>query len=410
MGKISPVAAKYIVKAEIITTGVVEKPDIIGAVFGQTEGLLGADLELRELQKSGRIGRIEVKLTTRGGKTSGIIELPSSMDKAETAIVASALETIDRIGPCEAKVKAISVEDVREVKRKYIIDRAKGILKDMLMTGPDSQEILEEITDSVRQAELTFYGFGKLPAGPAVASSDEVIIVEGRADVLTLLRNGMKNAVAIGGNKISKDVLDLSKKKIVTLFVDGDRGGDLIVKEFLMLADIDYVAKAPDGKEVEELTKKEIHKALRGKEAAEQVRKNLDVTLEKRPGRLVSRTTSSRTTGGRTMSRRTPAPPKEIVLSDEKKESFKKLLDDLVGTKGAYLLRDAEILGKVPTIELGRYLEILKADTVVMDGSVTRRVVGICKNHGVDLIVGKRAEAGLTGTNVVTLKDLEGGK
>jgi len=395
MGKISPVAAKYIIKAEIVANGVVEKPDIIGAVFGQTEGLLGPELELRELQKSGRIGRIEVSLKTRSGKTDGVIELPSSMDKAETAIIAAALETIDRIGPCEAKVKAVAVEDVRERKRKYIIDRAKNILKDMLMKGPDSQELLEEVTEAVRQAELLTYGPSKLASGPAVDSSEELIVVEGRADVLNLLRHGIKNVISIGGNKIPREVIELSKSKVVTLFVDGDRGGDLIIKEFLMAADIDFIARAPDGKEVEELSKKEIHKALRGRETAEQVRANLGVTLEaaspKRQGRKTKKEVSE----------------KAIRLSKEKKEQFKKLLDDLVGTRGAYLLRDSEILGKVPTVELGRYLEILKADTVVMDGSVSRKIVGICRNHGVGLIVGKTAESGLKGSAVVTLKELE---
>ena len=406
MGKISPVAAKYIVKAEIVTTGIVEKPDIIGAVFGQTEGLLGSELELRELQKSGRIGRIEVRLSTKNSRTSGVIELPSSMDKAETAIVAASLETIDRIGPCEAKVKAISVEDVREIKRKYIMDRAKTILKNMLMSGPDSQEILEEITDSVRQAELVTYGASKLPSGPGIETSEEVLIVEGRADVLNLLRNGIKNVISIGGNKIPRDIIELTKRKIVTLFVDGDRGGDLIVKELLMSSDLDFVTKAPDGKEVEELTKKEIHKALRGKETAEQMRKNLDVSFEgtAASNKHVKEAPSRR----RSPVRRTRT--QEVKVSDEKKESFKKLLDDLVGTKGAYLLRDSEILGKVPTVELGRYLEILKADTVVLDGTVDRRIVGISKNHGVGLIVGKDAESGITGVTVLTLSDLAGEK
>ena len=411
MGKISPVAAKYIIKAEIIATGVVEKPDIIGAVFGQTEGLLGPELELRELQKSGRIGRIEVNLKIKSGKTDGVIELPSSMDKAETAIIAAALETIDRIGPCEAKVKAVAVEDVRERKRKYIIDRAKNILKDMLMKGPDSQELLDEVTEAVRQAELITFGRSKLAAGPAIDTSDEVIVVEGRADVLTLLRHGIKNVVSIGGNKIPNEVIALSRSKVLTLFVDGDRGGDLITKEFLMAAEIDFVARAPDGKEVEELSKKEIHKALRGKESAEQVRKNLKVSLEKGATRRTIRTTRTTRT---TKTAKTEKPARKSAVKEtssrlpkDKKEQFKKLLDDLVGTRGAYLLRDSEILGKVPTVELGRYLEILKADTVVMDGSVNRKVVGICRNHGVNLIVGKDSEAGLRGVKILTLKDLE---
>ncbi len=398
MGKISPVAAKYIVKAEINAKGVVEKPDIIGAVFGQTEGLLGSELELRELQKSGRIGRIEVHMETKNGRTLGTVELPSSMDKAETAIIAAALETIDRVGPCEARVKVVSVEDVRERKRKYIMDRAKDILKDMLMKGPDSQEILEEITEAVRQAEVTFYGPGKLPAGPAVDSSEEVIIVEGRADVLNLLKHGIKNVISLGGNKLPKEIIKLSKEKVVTLFVDGDRGGDLIIKELLMSAEIDFVAKAPDGKEVEELTQKEILKALRGKEPAEQVRENIGVTLEE-PAEKPRR-----------KEQRRAAPKKKASLKAEEKEQFKKLLDDLVGTRGAYLLRESEILGKVPTVELGRYLEILKADTVVMDGEVTRRIAEICKSHGVERVVGTSADGDFRGIEVLTKKDIGGNK
>lgn len=400
MGKISPVAAKYIIKAEIVASGVVEKPDAIGAVFGQTEGLLGPELELRELQKSGRIGRIEVSLKTRNGKTTGIIELPSSMDKAETAIIAAALETIDRVGPCEAHVKAVAVEDVRERKRKYITDRAKNILKDMLMKGPDSQELLDEVTEAVRQAELVTYGREKLPAGPAVESSEDVILVEGRADVLTLLKHGIKNALALGGNKLPKALLDLSRSKTLTLFVDGDRGGDLIVKEALMLTEIDFVAHAPDGKEVEELSKKEIHKALRGAEPAEQVRKNLKVSLENpRRGRQIREKRTDKR-----------APIKTSRLSADKKKKFKKLMDDLIGTRGAYLLKDAEILGKVPIVELGRYLEILKADTVVMDGKVDRRIAGICNKFNIVTIVGKGVESGLKDIHVITPEDLEGDK
>jgi DNA primase len=443
MGKISPVAAKYIVRAEIDATGVVEKPDIIGAVFGQTEGLLGAELELRELQKSGRIGRIEVRMDTKNGKTRGVVELPSSMDKAETAIVAAALETIDRVGPCEAKVRAIAVEDVRETKRKYIMDRAKNILKEMLMKGPDSQEILGEVTESVRQAELLEYGPDRLPAGPAIDSSEEVIVVEGRADVLTLLRHGIKNVIAIGGNKIPRTIVDMSAKKVLTLFVDGDRGGQLIVKEFLMISDVDFIAFAPDGKEVEELTKKEIHKAIRTREPADQVRSSLGVLQESSPSKILEakkeaeagaeaesgpeqasepeagleeaqeteapakpmENQGDRFQRGR-FQRREPPAPSRMKLSQERKDLFRKLIDDLVGTRGAYLLREAEILGKVPIVELGRYLEILKADTVVMDGKANRRVAIICRNHGINTIVSKETESGIMGMNVFTLEDL----
>ncbi|MBI3036661.1 DNA primase [Candidatus Woesearchaeota archaeon] len=282
MGKISPVSAKYIIHSTIQIDGVVDRPDVIGAVFGQTEGLLGADLELRELQRSGRIGRIEVDTEIRSGKTSGAITVPSSLDKAETAIIAAALEIIQRIGPCNAKLKVESIEDVRVSKRGYVIDRAKELLKTMVDTVmPDSGELAEEVSKAVRVMEVVEYGTDRLPAGPAIAESEEVIVVEGRADVLNLLKHGFKNVIGMNGTSVPPSISELSKKKVLTAFVDGDRGGDLILKELIDVAEIDYVTKAPDGKEVEELEKKEIHKALRARVVPEQLRLERAERIEK---------------------------------------------------------------------------------------------------------------------------------
>ena len=278
MAKISPVAAKYIVHASIKIEGIVDRPDVIGAIFGQTEGLLGADLELRELQRSGRIGRIEVNVSTSSGKTEGEIIIPSSLDKTETAIVAAALEVIQRIGPCNAKVEVNNIEDVRISKRQFVIERAKALLKDLTeRTLPDSQELADEVAQSVRMMEAVTYGRERLDAGPAIEESDEIIIVEGRADVLNLLKHGFKNAIALNGTSVPQTIKDLTRKKTSTVFVDGDRGGDLIIRELLGTAEIDFVSKAPDGKEVEEITKKEIHKALRGRVTAEQCKLDLGI-------------------------------------------------------------------------------------------------------------------------------------
>ena len=277
MAKIAQVAAKYIIHAKINIDGVVDRPDVIGAIFGQTEGLLGADLELRELQKSGRIGRIEVNVDTKSGKTNGEIVIPSSLDKAETSIVAAAVEIIQRIGPCNAKIQVSNIEDIRISKREAVINRAKELLRDLMYNSmPDSQELSEEVSQSVRVMEIVEFGREKLSAGPGIAESDEVILVEGRADVLTLLKHGFKNAIALNGTSVPQTIIDLSKEKTMTVFVDGDRGGMLIVQELLSSAELDYVCRAPDGKEVEELAKKEIHKALRSRITAEQAR--LDIS------------------------------------------------------------------------------------------------------------------------------------
>ena len=273
MGKISPVSAKYIIQANIEIDGIVERPDVIGAIFGQTEGLLGTELELRELQRSGRIGRIDVRTEIKSGKTSGEIIIPSSLDKAETAIIAAATETIQRIGPCNAKVRILNIEDVRISKRNYVIERAKELLQNLTQNFmPDSQELTDKVSESVRMMEVVEYGKDRLPAGPLIDGSEDIIVVEGRADILNLLKHGIKNCIALNGTSVPETIKELSRKKNVTLFVDGDRGGDLIIKEMTAVAEIDYVCKAPDGKEVEEITKKEIHKALRGRVAIEQIK------------------------------------------------------------------------------------------------------------------------------------------
>jgi len=234
MGKISPVSAKYIVHSFINIEGVVDRPDIIGAVFGQTEGLLGNELELRELQRSGRIGRIEVNIETKAGKTSGSIIIPSSLDKAETAIVGASLETIQRIGPCNAKVRVQRIEDVRISKRSYVLERAKELLRTLTDSVlPDSQEMTDEVAQSVRMMEIKEYGKDRLAAGPAIDESDEVIVVEGRADVLNLLKHGFKNVIAMNGTNVPQTIIDLSRKKEITVFVDGDKGGELIIRELL---------------------------------------------------------------------------------------------------------------------------------------------------------------------------------
>ena len=225
MGKISPVAAKYIVTASIEIDGVVDRPDVIGAIFGQTEGLLGSELELRELQRSGRIGRIEVNVDTRTGKTKGELIVPSSLDKAETAIIAAAFEIIQRIGPCNAKIRIQKIEDVRISKRNFVVERAKELLKNLMDTGmPDSQELADEVSHSVRVMEIQEYGRDRLPAGPGIDEAEDVIIVEGRADVLTLLKNSIKNVIAMNGSVVPQTIIDLSKKKEVTAFMAGDRG------------------------------------------------------------------------------------------------------------------------------------------------------------------------------------------
>lgn len=433
MGKISPVSAKYIVHAFIQIEGVVEKPDVIGAVFGQTEGLLGSELELRELQRSGRIGRIDVDIEVKNGKSQGYIIVPSSLDKAETSLIAAAVETIQRIGPCDAKVKVEKIEDVRVNKRSFVLDRAKELLKSMNDDVlPDSQEITDQVSTSVMMAGIIEYGPDRLPAGPDVGTADELILVEGRADVLALLKNGFNNVIAMNGTSMPASIKDLCKGKSITIFVDGDRGGDLIIKELSGIADIDFVAKAPDGKEVEELAKKEIHKALRGKIPFEQFKTENTHSATQHferneyPRRQPTQRYGSNNTGYSSNSYNRPRPSfsgnyerrgfdrgprQEFVrtnnfrrgIGSEEKAMFKKMSDELIGTHGSCILDSSKnLLGKVPVTELEATLRSLRSGVyaVIIDGIITPELASIAERVRVRYLVGNSSKVSPEETRV----------
>ncbi len=254
------------IKAKLSADGIVDKPDVVGAIFGQTEGLLGDELDLRDLQKSGRIGRIEVDVQSKNGKSEGIVLVSSSLDQVETAILASALETIDRVGPCKAGMRVLGIEDVRISKREQVVERAKELLNDLIKQSKGkSSDLTESIRQSIQVEEITTYGKDHCPAGPAVKDSEAIIIVEGRSDVLNLLRAGVKNAIAVEGTNIPETVQELSRERVATAFVDGDRGGELILRELFQVAEVDFVARAPRAHEVEELSAKQLTKCLRNK-------------------------------------------------------------------------------------------------------------------------------------------------
>ena len=390
MGKISPVSIKYNINAEIRLSGLAERPDVIGAVFGQTEGLLGDDLELRELQKSGKIGRIEVTLTKKDRKTFGTIIIPSSMGKSETALVGAAIETIDRVGPSESKIRVKSIKDVRQSKRDYVMKRAKVLLRELIESQPDVKEMKLEVSEDVRIGDVEHYGDDKLPGGPDFDTSDDVIIVEGRADVVNLLRYGIKNTVALNGAKLPRSLPDLVKGKNITLFVDGDRGGDLIIKNLTKEINIKLVTKAPDGKEVEELTQKEIITALRGKTKTTTSRtsKTSRPTRDTKPARRTSR-------------RSTVSLPKDT-------SNLKNLKEEIVGDGAALILDERlQTLGRVPVKELASTLEDIDgAHAIVMDGKTNAAIIKAADSAEIKYIIADKKPTRDTAVQVYSGADL----
>src|SRR2546422_1184930 len=408
---IDPSTTKYLIQARLEAEGIVEKPDVVGAVFGQTEGLLGEELDLRDLQKSGRIGRIEVDVQSKKGRSEGTILIRSSLDQIETSILAAALETIDRVGPCKATIKVDKVEDTRVTKRNKIIERARSLLSSMVEESKTSgSDLLDEVRQSVQVSEIVSFGAERLPAGPNVTDSDAIIIVEGRQDVLNLLRSGIKNAIAVEGTNVPKTIQELSKERALTAFVDGDRGGDLILKELLQVAEVDFIARAPRGKEVEELTQKQIMKCLRNKIPADQyvemyglsgqVYKAESEFPEPKPAAGPQPRAEPRPEfrpeprePREPREERPPAPltPTTKVLNP-KLEKYRDILLQLGGSSTARLLDEGDgVVTEVPVRELVETLKTAKQTrAVVFDGINTQRILDIASEMNMHSIVGTK--------------------
>jgi len=338
--------------------GVVEKPDVVGALFGQTEGLFGPELDLRELQKSGRIGRIEISLESKQDKTTGKINIPTSLDRVSTAIIAASIESINRVGPCQATVTLNKIEDIRDARRRVIIDRAKEVLRKWTVeTMPGTDEIFREVSEMLRVARVEKYGPEDLTAGPDIESAKKIVVVEGRADVINLLRAGIQNVIALEGAKIPETIIKLCREKEATAFLDGDRGGDLILKELKQVTKLKYVARAPRGKEVEDLSFEEIKVALKERVPIEIPK----VKKQQRRKKLV---------------------PKQIA------ETAK----ELEGTLEAVLLdKDMKKVERLPVGELAEKLQGMKdIDTVVFDGVITQRLVDIAAEQNINYLVAAR--------------------
>ena len=306
------------------------------------------------------------------------------------------------------------------------------MLKNLTETSlPDSQELSYEVAQSVRMMEVTDFGRDKLSAGPAIEESDDIIIVEGRADVLVMLKHGFKNVITMNGTSCPQTIKELTKKKETTVFVDGDRGGNLIIRELLSVADLDFVCKAPDGKEVEELTKKEIHKALRGKITAEQAKLDLGIDntgalKEEAPStrqnfrsndRRSSRSNDKRQERPQTkfQSRSQGVAPSNSVnrvtaraksLSADEKKVLKQTMEDLFGTRGACIFDNKmNILGKVPLSELSTTIKSLSGGVyaLALDGSIDLDLVKLVQKLGISHLVGTGSKVkAAQGVNVIT--------
>lgn len=397
---------KYHVKLKFEVDGMVEKADIIGAIFGQTEGLLGPEMNLNELQKVSKVGRIEVNVDSRSNIAKGDAVIPMSTDISTAALIAAAIESIDKVGPFQAKFVLVGIDDIRAIKKKIIVDRAKRIVQDWATkTISEGEEMLKDVYDASKPGKLTAFGKAQLACGSGVFDSDWIILVEGRADVINLLRAGFDNAIAIEGAKIDESIIKLTEGKRIVAFLDGDRAGDLILKELLGLVKIDKVLRAPDGREVEECTPLEIadilreavsHTAVAPHPRSSVTQRLQDTKFDYRKDRDEAESVSH------SYGERTPRIPsrdgKEIFQAEQNSEMLMKVKDifsEINETLEAVLLDDSmRILVKMPVSDIVKQLGVSEGGKfLVLDGIVTQRLIDVADRAAIEFIVGHRTTA-----------------
>jgi DNA primase len=399
---------KYHVKLKFEVDGLVEKADIIGAIFGQTEGLLGPEMNLNELQKVSKVGRIEVNVDSRSNMAKGDALIPMSTDISTAALIAAAIESIDKVGPFQAKFLLVGIDDIRAIKKRIIVDRAKKIVQEWATkTISEGEEMLKDVYDASKPGRLTAFGKAQLACGTGVFDSDWIILVEGRADVINLLRAGFDNSIAIEGAKIDETITKLTEGKKVVAFIDGDRAGDLILKELQGLVSIHKVLRAPAGREVEELTPLEITEILKeiisptttieGKQGttiprqvqiAEEQPEGPEFKLQRRGEKRESQDMIAE------INHHISSTQKTINTEDtpEVLSAVKELYPQINETLEAVILDSSmRTILKLPVSDLIKKLNGTEgASILVLDGIITQRLVEAANKIGIEYIIGHR--------------------
>ena len=399
---------KYHVKLRFEVDGLVEKADIIGAIFGQTEGLLGPEMNLNELQKVSKVGRIEVNVDSRSNMAKGDALIPMSTDISTAALIAAAIESIDKVGPFQAKFLLVGIDDIRAIKKRIIVDRAKKIVQEWATkTISEGEEMLKDVYDASKPGRLTAFGKAQLACGTGVFDSDWIILVEGRADVINLLRAGFDNSIAIEGAKIDETITKLTEGKKVVAFIDGDRAGDLILKELQGLVSVHKVLRAPAGREVEELTPLEITEILKetisptttieGKQGttvprqvqiAEEQPEGPEIKLQRRGEKRESQDMIAE------INHHISSSQKTIDTEDtpEVLSAVKELYPQINETLEAVILDSSmRTILKLPVSDLIKKLNGTEgANILVLDGIITQRLVEAANKIGIEYIIGHR--------------------
>lgn len=248
--------------------GEVEQSDIIGALLTLTSSY-SSNYGITKLQNLGKVGKLRILKKAyeekKVKKTMGVIEVPTDLDKADSSLLASIVEYVTRVKLFSSKFLLKSINDEEKISSTKFLNRAVEIYNTYFETdslSPDSlKKTLFEITSSKKAVSC-----GDFTLGSTFHASQHTIVVEGRADVLTLSECNVTNTFALGGLDFEEQkVKEYLRPKTVTLFRDGDSGGSQIEKRLSRVVPISYYIEVPSKKSVEDLSKAEIFELIKSR-------------------------------------------------------------------------------------------------------------------------------------------------
>jgi hypothetical protein len=199
--------------------------------------------------------------------------------------------------------------------------------------------------------------------------------------------------------------------KTVTVFLDGDRGAEINLKHLSSKIKIDNVIRAPDGKEVEELTKKEIVASMKHYQKFEDFRLERKSAFENRDFPRLSYRERNFEDGGNYKpfhaQKRQSNWQEQSLQTKEKDEKFERLKENfkkLKGTMKAILVNKA--LKKLEEVEIQDLDEALdkrkRIYAVLLDGIITERLMEKAKKKKVEYLLGVQTK--VSSSNGIKIK------
>jgi len=158
--------------------------------------------------------------------------------------------------------------------------------------------------------------------------------------------------------------------------LDGDRGGTIILKELKQLLKIDYIARAPEGYEVEELTRKQMIKSLQNKKSAGAIEKYSEKEYTGRDANL------------KKFLKRTKLKHHDEIIA---------AIKDVPSGQGLGYSKSMDKLFEIPVGELFAKIEEYKnTQILILDGILTKRLLSSALSMKLKLIACKNKEEELT--------------